>query len=38
MYIQNEKIYNDSILTDTIHLNSLQKIYQYRGDDNDAEV
>lgn len=37
MYIQNEKIYNDSILTDTIHLNSLQKISIW-GDDNDAEV
>lgn len=33
-----KKIYSHSILTDTIHLNSVQKIYQYRGDDNDAEV
>lgn len=37
MYIQNEKIYNHSILTDTIQMNSLQKILS-RGDDNDAEV
>ena len=37
MYIQNEKIYNHRILTDTIHLNSLQKIL-LRGDDNDGEI
>ena len=37
MYIQNEKINNDWILTDTIHLNSVQKIL-IRGDDNDAEI
>ncbi len=37
MYIQNEKIYNHSILTDTIQMNSLQKIL-LRGDDNDAEI
>ena len=37
MYIQNEKIYNDWILTDAIHLNSVQKIL-IRGDDNDAEI
>lgn len=37
MYIQNEKIYNDWILTDTIQMNSVQKIL-IRGDDNDAEI
>ena len=37
MYIQNEKIYNHSILTDTIRMNSVQKIL-IRGDDNDAEI
>lgn len=37
MYIQNEKIYNDRILTDAIYLNSVQKIL-IRGDDNDAEI
>lgn len=37
MYIQNEKIYKHSILTDPIHLNSVQKI-PIQGDDNDAEI
>ena len=37
MYIQNEKIYNDQILTDTIQMNSVQNIL-IRGDDNDAEI
>ena len=37
MYIQNEKIYKHSILTDTIQMNSLQKILLW-GDDNDAEI
>ena len=37
MYIQNEKIYNDWILTDTIRMNSVQTIL-IRGDDNDAEI
>ena len=37
MYIQNEKINNDWILTGTIQMNSVQNIL-IRGDDNDAEI